>query len=96
MIKQQILHPFFGDRITYVSATEHLQIFGPPNIRMLAKLCGLEMTRCEPSDVETYGDRGRFFDFGKRLIYWPLVQSAFRTAGWNLGHSLNCILTKIG
>lgn len=94
MIKRWALHPFFGDRITYVNPIEHVQIFGPPNILMLAELCGLKVTMCEPSDVEAYGDRGSFFDFAKRFVYWPMVQSTFRITGWNLGHSLNCVLTK--
>jgi len=95
MIKRRLLHPFFGDRITYVAPIEHIQIFGPSNIRMLADLCGLEMTRCEPSDVEAYGDRGGFFDFVKRFVYWPVIRSTFAITGWNLGHSLNCVLTKV-
>jgi SAM-dependent methyltransferase len=95
LIKRRILHPFFGDQITYVNPIEHIQIFGPPNIQMLAGLCGLEMKSCEPSDVEAYGDRGGFFDFAKRFIYWPLVQSTFRITGLNLGHSINCVLTKV-
>ena len=95
MIKRRVLYPFFGDRITYINPIEHVQIFGPPNILKLAELCGLEMTRCEPSDVEAYGDRGWFFDFAKRFVYWPVSRSTFRVAGWNLGHSLNCVLTKV-
>lgn len=94
IIKRWLLHPFFGDRITYFSSREHVQIFGPANIQMLAELCGLVMTRCEPSDVEAYGDRGGFFDFAKRFAYWPLIRSTFRITGMNLGHSLNCILAK--
>ncbi len=94
MIKRWLLHPLFGDRITYVNPIEHVQIFGPPNILMLAEICGLKMTRCVPSDVEAYGDRGSFFDWAKRFAYWPVIRSTFRITGWNLGHSLNCVLTK--
>lgn len=94
IIKRQLLYPFFGDRITYINPIEHIQIFGPSNILMLAKLCGLKVTLCEPSDVEAYGNHGGFFDFAKRSVYWPMVQSTFRISGWNLGHSINCVLTK--
>lgn len=94
IIKRQFLYPFFGDRITYINPIEHIQIFGPPNLLMLAKLCGLKVTLCEPSDVEAYGNHGGFFDFAKRSVYWPMVQSTFRISGWNLGHSINCILTN--
>ncbi len=94
LIKRWLLHPFYGDRITYVNPIEHIQIFGPPNILMLAEHCGLKLTRCEPSDVEAYGDRGSFFDLAKRFAYWPVIRSTFHITGWNLGHSLNCVLTK--
>jgi SAM-dependent methyltransferase len=93
MIKRGVLHPFFGDRITYINPIEHIQIFGPSNVRMLADICGLKMAHCEPSVVEAYGDRGKLFDFIKRYVYWPAVQSSFRATGWNLGHSLNCVFT---
>lgn len=92
IIKRRALHPFFGDRITYINPIEHVQIFGPENIRMLGQFCGLKMIFCEPSNVEAYGDRGLFFDFAKRFVYWPMVQCTFRIAGWNVGHSLNCVL----
>ena len=94
LIKRRLLYPFFGDRITYVNPIEHVQIFGPPNITMLAENCGLKMTRCEPSDVEAYGDRGSFFDLAKRFAYWPMIRSTFHITGLNLGHSLNCVLTR--
>lgn len=95
MIKRRVLYPFFGDRITYINPIEHIQIFGPSNIRVLADLCGLKMIRCEPSVVESYGDRGKLFDFVKKYVYWPLIRFSFRVAGVNLGHSLNCVLTMI-
>lgn len=95
LIKRRLLYPFFGERITYVNPIEHVQIFGPPNIMMLAESCGLKMTRCEPSDVEAYGDRGNFFDLAKRFAYWPMIRSTFRVTGWNLGHSLNCVLSRL-
>lgn len=93
MIKRWLLHPIFGDRITYINPIEHVQIFGPASMSMLANHCGLKMTRCEPSVVESYGDRGRLFDFVKRYMYWPAIQTSFRLAGRNIGHSLNCVLT---
>lgn len=93
IIKRWILHPFFGDRITYINPIEHIQIFGPSNMRMLANLCGMKMTHCEPSAVEAYGDRGKLFDFAKRHVYWPAVRSSFRVTGLNPGHSLNCVFT---